>query len=184
MVDRLGPAVGSATASAGLSAAARLFRVTLRAMIGRPVTAEVVLLAPTFGLSPAVVTLVASLFVNSPNAARFLVTPSCFDPATTRLVPAAACFPSTLPVVVVDTAAFLPKTVDAVDVVLLMLGFTGTLPAVEIPGFAPTVLTPERDRVVGAFSSVSVLRAGTARVRRVYERGSEWYGAYAKDERR
>jgi hypothetical protein len=38
--------------------------------------------------------------------------------------------------------------------------------------------------VVGAFSSVSVLRAGTARVRRVYERGSEWYGAYAKDERR
>jgi hypothetical protein len=136
-------------------------------MIGRPVTAEVVLLAPAFGLSPAVVTLVASLFVNSPNAARFLVTPSCFDPATTRLVPAAACFPSTL-LVVVDTAAFLPKTVDAVDVVLLMLGFTGTLPAVDTPGLAPTVLTPERDRVVGAFSSVSVLRAGTARVRRVY----------------
>lgn len=161
MVDRLGPAVGSTTPSAGLSVVARLLRVVLRAMIGRPVTVDVVFPPATFGLSP-LVTLTASLLVNSPSAARFRTPASCFVPAI-RLVPAVGCFALTspFPAVAVETG-FLTTTVDADEVVRLMLGLTGALLALT-PGLTTAVV---RDRVVGAFSSVRVLRAGSARVRR------------------
>ena len=108
------------------------------------------------------------MFVNSPKAARFLVPVSCCfeDPTTTRLVPMVDCFaskPPALPDVVV-VAAFFARTVDAEEFVLLMLGLMATVDVAATPGLTLAVL---RDRVVGAFSSVSVLRAGNARVRRV-----------------
>jgi len=137
--------------------------------MGRPVTVEVVaLLGPAFALSalPSPPTFaVASLFVNSPKAARFLIPTSCFPtaPPTARLVP-----PATDLVISVGFPAtdLLPKTVEAVEVVLLIVGLMG---AVEVePGLTVAVVAV-RERVVGAFSSVSVLRVAGARARRVCE---------------
>jgi hypothetical protein len=158
-VGLLGPAVGWVGASTvlALSVLPVLFLVVRRAMIGRPVTVEVVVFAaavPVFPLSP---TLVASLFVNSPRAARFLVT-SCLPtvPPTTRPVGLVGS-------AVLAAVVFLPRMVEAVEVVLLMAGLMG---AVEVEvGLMANV--PERERVVGAFSSVRVVRVEGARVRRV-----------------
>jgi hypothetical protein len=91
-----------------------------------------------------------SLFVNSPKAALLLT--SVVLLAAIVGLPSASTFLAT---------ARLPRTED--ETVLVAAGLTGAALNAPLAGSVPV-----RDRVVGAFSSVTVVRVGIL-VRRVYK---------------